>query len=400
MRLVEAALGGVAAGGSASQGLALATGPRAAVRHVRGRLSTRDADPMPVHVGPRPLPQVVLSRDFGANAIREAQASGLLRVCHGAFVEPLVDADTWKVAEHLARARISAVAHRLTNSAVFSHESAAAIHGLWLLRTPEQAHVTQRRKPRQQTSWLRRHTGSLPTEQVVEVNGLRVTSIERTIVDCAKAMHPRDALVVADSGMRLILQPRRDQRQSVTERTATLRALLLEVVETGARRGRRQARAVIAHADPCSESPYETVVRWIAVSRGLPPPVLQARFEVRGNTYYADMCWYFELTVDGTPFRLWLIGEYDGELKYVGDIEDLAASAQAASDAIVAEKWREDDLRSRPDTQVLRFDRRDANEPEETFRRLCAALPASYVATLRLVPELAGLAAPRRRSRP
>lgn len=349
---------------------------------------------MALRLGPRPLPQVVLSRDLGANAVREAHAAGLVRVSHGAFVEPLADANRWETDAHLAEARVRAAAHRLTGTAVFSHESAALVHGLWLLQAPQTVHVVQSRTPRRQTPGLRRHTGALPEDDVVEVHGLPVTSIERTIADCAKSMDPRAALVVADSGMRLVLQPRRDRRHAAAERTDTLREQLLEAVEEGPRRGRRQARAVVCHADPFAESPYETVIRWVALSRGLPPPVLQARFDVRGKTYYTDLCWYFELMTDGKVFRLRLVAEYDGELKYLGD-NTPGHAAQAAVENVMTEKQREDDLRSLPDTLVVRFNRTDAGRTEATFRRLCATLPASYVAGLRLVPELAGLAAPR-----
>jgi len=352
---------------------------------------------MSLALGPQPLPRVLLSRDFGVNAVREATASGLVRVSHGAFVEPLSDAGGWESDAHLARARVRAASHRLTGEAVFSHESAALVHGLWLLRPPDEVHVVQRRRPRRQTPGLRRHTGELSAQDVVEVCGLRVTSVERTLADCAKSMRPRDALVVVDSGMRLLVQPRRDQREAAVEPTESLRRRLLEKVEQGPPRGRRQARAVVAHAEPYAESPYESLVRWIAVSHGLPRPVLQARFDVRGNRYYVDLCWYVELCVDGRAVRLTLIVEYDGEGKYLGTAEDVDP-AQAAR-AVLAEKRREDDLRSLPNTHVIRFDRSDTSRPEGAFLRICAPLPPSYVAGLRCVPELTGLTAPRRHPR-
>ena len=164
------------------------------------------------------------------------------------------------------------------------------------------------------------------------------------------------------------------------------------MVEQGPPRGRRQARVVVAHADPHAESPYETVLRWVAVSRGMPRPVLQARFDVRGRTYYADLCWSFEVRIDGRTVRIRIVCEYDGDLKYLGH-----ATAADAARVLLAEKRREDDLRSMPHTIVLRFDRGDASRPDETFQRICAPLPASYVARLRVVPELVGLTAPRLR---
>ncbi len=356
---------------------------------------------MAVAVGPRPLPRVLLSSDLGANAVREAHRAGLTPVRRGAFVEPLDGASERAEAEHLAAAAVAAVGRRLTNGAVFTHESAALLHGLWLLHAPDLVHVTQQSRPRRQAAGLRRHTGAVQADVLTEVNGLRASNVERTLVDCAKSMHPRDALVVADSGMRLLLQPHRRRRDDVEQRAEELRLRLRAMVESGARHGRRQARAVIAHADPFSESPYESVIRWVAVSRGLPGPVLQARFRIRGNTYYVDLCWLFELTVDGRPFRLLLLVEYDGERKYGADgAAGAAATAHAAAQRVIAEKRREDDLRSMPDTVMVRFDRRDAYRDEQTFRRLCERLPAAYATGLRPVPELLGCAAPRARRRP
>ena len=349
---------------------------------------------MAVHVGSTPLPQVVLSRDLGVNAVREAAAHGLVKVMHGAFAAPLADASSPLAADHLARARIRAVSHRLTKEAVFSHESAALVHGLWLLETPAAVHITQSYKPRASTPALRRHAGTLPTSDVVEVQGLPVTSVERTIADLAKSMHPREGLVLADSGMRLLVQPERGRRATAEELSDQVRTRLLAKVEGGPHQGRRQARVVAAYADPFSESPYESVVRWIALSRGLPRPVLQQRFDIRGNTYYTDICWEFELTIDGIAFRLRLIAEYDGEQKYLAGA-DGDADPEAAAQAVLREKRREDDLRSLADTTVQRFDRSDVRPVEATFPRLCAALPPSYRVSLRPVPELVGLARPR-----
>jgi len=352
---------------------------------------------MPVPVGPRPLPDVVLSRDLGDNASRQAAAHGLVRVLHGAYVAPLANANKWQAAEHLARARVAAVFHRLTNGAVFSHESAALIHGLWLVTAPMTVHVTQQHKPSTRTPTLHRHAGTLMPEDVVEVHGIRVTSVERTVADLAKTLHPRDALILADSALRLLVDPNRDQLSAVRRTTEVVRARLMEKVETGAQHGRRQARVIVAYADPLPESPYESIVRWIALSRGLPRPELQRRFDIRGNTYYTDMYWLFELTVDDRPFRLCLIAEYDGEQKYLGGVS--ADDPEAAAQAVLEEKRREDDLRGMADTDVRRFDRRDVQKIEATFRRLCTALPKSYMASLRQVPELIGLARPRARRR-
>lgn len=349
---------------------------------------------MAVPIAPRELPLVVLSRELGDNASRDAAAQGLIRAGRATFTRPLEDESLHRRADHLAMAKVVGVWRRLTHP-TFSHRTAALIHGLWLVDDDTAVHVTQQVRPGRNSEDPRRHCATLCAQDVTMVNGLRVTTIERTIVDCAKSMHPRDALVVADSGMRALIRPRRDKPELSATDIDELRVRLLRMVDVGDRRHRRRARAVIEAADPFSESPYETVVRWIAISRGLPRPTLQARFVIEGHVQYPDMWWLLHVTHHGTLLEVInIFAEYDGQTKYLpddpDDPDDDAEVRRVASQSIMAERRRENRLRTVRGSTVVRFDHQDLADYDAVFRRLCAPLPAAFVSGLRPVAALLG----------
>ena len=346
---------------------------------------------MAVPIRARPVPLVVLSSELGGNAVRAAPGAGLVRVARGVYTRPSDGDSIWQHQDRLAMARVVGVARRTRTPVVFSHRTAALIHGLWLVDADARVHTTQRSKPsRATTPGVRRHVAALGAGEVTEVNGLRTTTIERTIVDCAKTMHPRDALVVADSGMRALIRPRRDSPRRTRAEAAELRSRLLAMVEQGDRRNRRRARAVVEFADPLSESPYETVIRWIALSRGLPRPTLQPCYTTDGYNDYPDMEWRVQVLEQGQKIDITVLGEYDGEDKYVPDLPDRTETRREVSRRIMAERRRQNRLASRPGTTVERFDRSDVTDEQRVFRRLCAPFPAAWVARLRPRPALLG----------
>ncbi|TNC18436.1 hypothetical protein FHE66_06485 [Georgenia sp. 311] len=338
---------------------------------------------------PPELPPIVVTSGLDAKAVRAmVRAGGFDRVRRGALT-PRADGG-WQAQEREALARIAAVSRKLTNGAVVSHSSAALLHGLWLYRVPTVVHVTQRARANGHGAPdLRRHRGPFGDSSVTVVHGIRVSTIERTVVECARTMHPRDALVVADSALRALVRPDRFDREPVADHVAELKRRLTEMVGHGRGHGRRRARAVIAAADPFAESPMESVVRWVAVSRGLPTPTVQLEVRTRGGTFYADLGWeWTEQRPDGSRVVvLRVLVEYDGELKYLPEL-GLVRSHAEASAALVAEKRREDLVREDGVTRVLRVTRTDLRDPDALAARLVAALPASVRRTLDPVPEL------------
>ncbi|WP_127132176.1 hypothetical protein [Georgenia sp. SYP-B2076] len=352
---------------------------------------------MALQILPRPLPQVTFSRDVGADAIRPEHRSGeLVRVRSGAYIHDVPDAAPWQRREREALGRCVAVARQLTCEFVFSHISAALIHGCWIWQLDDKTHITQPLNPSTGSSAdVRRHVAEVPPGDVVVVNGLRVTALVRTIEDCALTMHPRDALVIADSALRILAAPSRRERANAAGRVERVRRELVErLARKPGARGIVRARAVVKYADAFSESAWETVLRWIAVSRGLPAPVTQYRVVTHRGTYFSDLAWTFR-TVDpgGRTLREWTLHvEFDGRIKYANGGAD-------ASRAMVDEKLREDAIRALGD-DVRRFDQGDVRDEEGTFRRLRAAFPAAMVTALRPVAGLMVPGGPEARRRP
>ncbi|MEE3853373.1 hypothetical protein VZC37_23755 [Gordonia sp. LSe1-13] len=161
------------------------------------------------------------------------------------------------------------------------------------------------------------HASRLGPGDVVVVEGLRVTSLERTAVDvaCSTPLKFAGALAVFDAALR-------------KGADLTLMATMLQQ----RRRGVAQARRALDLADPGAENPGESWGRAQIIVAGLPVPRLQHEFfDPRGRfVARTDYDW------DGK-----LIGEFDGKVKYCKHIGD----GETVVDAVIREKAREDRLR-------------------------------------------------------
>lgn len=148
---------------------------------------------------------------------------------------------------------------------VVSHLSAAVVHGLDVATAPDEVHVTVRPGARPaRVEGVRLHWSTL---EPTDVEG-RVTSVLRTVLDCAASLPFADALAVADSALR--------------ERLLTKSEL---VVAAHAQAARRQGRCTrVAHAaDAGAENVFESCTRAVLVERGIrglqtQVPVLLASF--------------------------------------------------------------------------------------------------------------------------
>ncbi len=343
-------------------------------------------------IAPRKLPQTRLASELGRTAARAAVESGEYVSVRPGVLVPTPRATTrWEQEEARALAAIAASARKLRNGAVFSHASAALLHGLWLAGVPDRPEVTQRYKPNSHGARaLTRHCAELPPDAVTTMSHVRVTTIERTIVECARTMHPRDALQVADSGLRALIGTDRSTPSRATQQVAEVRAHLLRMIGSGPGHGRRRARAVVTAADPYSESPRETELRWIAVSRGLPTPTTQLAISTRGGTFYVDIGWRWRVRrADGTEELHLVVLEYDGELKYLPG-GGIVHSLEGAAAAMLAEKRREDLIREIPHTSFLRFSKQDMRSYDAVFARILAAVPSPARKNLHPIKELLG----------
>jgi len=67
-----------------------------------------------------------------------------------------------------------------------SHESALSLYGLSDV-LPTEVHLTVPRSASRRRAGLRLHTGKLNEDEVVQIEGMRVTTTERTIADVARS---------------------------------------------------------------------------------------------------------------------------------------------------------------------------------------------------------------------
>ncbi|MEG3613903.1 hypothetical protein [Isoptericola haloaureus] len=193
------------------------------------------------------------------------------------------------------------------------------------------------------------------------MDGLPVTDLDRTVVDCALTMHPLDALVIADWALSQGLH-----RAGTLDRLAAVRR----------RNGTARARWVIEHADDGAESPWETWVRYLALRSGLPRPRTQLPVVVDGRRYRVDVGW---------PEHRVLV-EFDGRVKYV---DGAFGAGYDADRARFAEKLRDDAIAGSLGVRPLRFTARDRAAPLWVTSRLLSQFPRSVreeARVLRLLP--------------
>ena len=230
-----------------------------------------------------------------------------------------VPADDPRLADAVARhvLDVRAAARSVSPDAVVSHASAAAVHGLTLWNVAlDRVHVTRnRRSGGRRTRLLHVHTVGLDADEIVEVDGIAVTSVPRTLTDLARTLPFEPALVVADAALH--------------RHRATPAAFEEAVARAAGREGSPPARRVAAAADLRAESPGETRSRVAMARAGLPPPALQHEVpELRAVT---DFYW--------EEFRT--VGEFDGKVKYGRSLRQ----GEDPGEAVYREKRREDALR-------------------------------------------------------
>jgi hypothetical protein len=244
------------------------------------------------------------------------------------------------------RCQISAVALTMSSRTVFSHESAAVLHGMAAL-DPDLSvvHVT-----RDMTSGARReagvdhHVAELPSEHVTWTrSGLEVTSPARTAVDIARATERLECAVAAfDSALRIGVT--RPELSQVMHRCRSWP-------------GARFVATALALADGRAANPGESWSRVVLTRQGVPPQDLQvAVYDDAGLIGYADFGW---------PG---VLGEFDGRFKYGIGAED---DPSVAANTLWTEKRREDRLRV--GHEVVRWTVGDLHDPVRLGARVRSA---------------------------
>jgi len=276
----------------------------------------------------------VLSRDLQIPGDRTAFYARIRRGEYVAVTRGVyITAELWSgmdgTARYLSRMRSAALSQG--RSLVFSHRSAGAIWHLPNLSAwPNRVEVlTSAASGGRSSAAVSRHTVGIPNE-VIEIDGLRVTSLERTVVDLCRTLPHADAVVFADAALRRSTHPVVDLPQTLVDHAD----LLYELDLVAASRGTARARAAITFADAAADRRGESISRVNVHAAGLTKPKLQVPLRGASGRVWTVDFWWEEFN---------LIGEFDGKAKY-SDPEFLRG--RTPQQAVYDEKLREDDLRA------------------------------------------------------
>lgn len=232
--------------------------------------------------------------------------------------------------------RIRAVIDRMGGEAVVSHQSAAVLHRLpgWDLDLTK-VQVSRARGRQRSDGIADVHRTRFEPGELTVVDGLRVVSAARAIVESACVSSYEVGVVLADAALR--------------QRLVTAEALVTSADRHQYWSGSPAARAAARFADGLSESVGESRLRVLMANHGLPRPILQADIRDHDGRLIGRVDFLL-------PGRL--IVEFDGALKY-GD----------TGEVVVAEKWREDRLRGLG-YRVVRVSWGDLDRPQTTADRI------------------------------
>ncbi len=162
------------------------------------------------------------------------------------------------------------------------------------------------------------------------VEGIRVTTIARTVIDVARWGTFAQGVVACDAALHGSTNPHRQTIRPAIDHSE----LVTGSLSMGPVPGKRKCAAAVAFADGAADSPGESVSRVGMSVLGFPPPVLQQPFyDSAGLIGIVDFWW--------PEFNL--IGEFDGFGKYLRT--EFAHGRDAAS-IVMDEKRRENRLRA------------------------------------------------------
>jgi very-short-patch-repair endonuclease len=130
------------------------------------------------------------------------------------------------------------------------------------------------------------------TGETLEINGIRVTCIHRTLLDLCARSSPVEALVVLD--------------MAVLARLTYQDALLGYAGAVRGRAGASRLRSLARIAAP-AESPMETRLRWLLVKARLPMPDVQSDLYDEADLYYPQA--HLVIEFDGGNHRDRLVSD-------------------------------------------------------------------------------------------
>ena len=264
------------------------------------------------------MTRTLLDQGYDYDDLRRLERRGeLFRVRRGAYAR---DDKPDQLVEQRHLRLVLGTAPQLREGAVFSHGSAAVLHGLpvWLVAV-SRVHVTRNRRGGGiKRSVVQVHGTPLRSLDITSIDNKPVTSLRRTVLDLARTVPMTQAVAAGDRALALGLA------------RPDLDAGLLSM---GRWPGVRAARRAVEFLDVRSESVGESVSRVRLVEEGLPRPELQRELFGPNGQLIArvDFFWEEHKTV----------GEFDGKIKY----GRLLKPGQRIENVIFEEKVREDAVR-------------------------------------------------------
>ncbi len=259
---------------------------------------------MTQHLRPQPTGTPVLlhraallAEGFSDNHIRRALREGALTaISPGVYLREPEARALGAAARH--QVAVDALTSRLSGDPVVSHVSAAIMHGLpFVYSELPPVHVTRAGAAKSRRgSGLLSHRGALTRDEVVMLGGLPVTTVARTVVDCALLLPFANAVVLTDAAL---------HRGQVTRG-----ALVTQLRRHPRVPGMRRAAAVIGFADGRSAGVGESYSRVLLQRAGLPPPELRvtrqrrqraARWALPPSGTASSGCWASSTGTTGRP---------------------------------------------------------------------------------------------------
>ena len=265
-------------------------------------------------------------------ALEQALRSGTLRALGGDVVSARLD----QPKDEAARAAAVGL------DGVASHTTAARLWGIDLVDDTAPCHHVTVGRDRSRAVWPGTvvHRSDLDADDVGVRDGVRVTSVLRTVLDLCRTLPLAEAVAAADSAL----------RQGLLH--------LDDLVQAGRHvppaRGSSQVRRVVRLVDPASGSVLESLCRVLLVLAGLGPPETQLCVRGRGGRLLGrvDFAW---------PAAR-LVVETDG-YAFHADRTSYRADRRRTN-ALVLDGWR-----------VLRFSWEDVrSQPEQVVAAVRAAL--------------------------
>lgn len=283
--------------------------------------------------------QDLLRNGVDAKTIQRRVARGtLIKLRHAVYIS----AEDWHRTDDRGRHLLVARAHQLVNpTLVVCCLSASLAHHLPIPgNIPTEPALTAARGEAKLGATGRQggaigRRSWLDPMHIVELDGLIVTDLARTVIDCARHCSPYWTLAMADVAARngMVVEVLRERTLALPKMT-----------------GRNAARWVAQHVDSRAESPLESLTRAVIIGAGLPTPTPQVWIATKRGRFRVDL-------LDKTNR---VIIEADGRLKY-------------ENSALWEEKLREDALRD-AGYEVVRFVMTDVAGKEKWLARYRAAI--------------------------